>query len=179
MVGDRGVSLSGGQRARINLARAVYRQADLYLLDDPLSAVDTHVARHLYQKCITQYLDGKTRILVTHQLQFLKRADHIAVLDRVSMAYQLCSLTGISIFPITFQILTSILFYSYPIPRFDSFQSLQNEGFNFAVWINNKKMFFLYVVAIKRYITLIMHYINNTHKWIKILIKINLTRFFQ
>ncbi|XP_036142951.1 multidrug resistance-associated protein 4-like isoform X2 [Monomorium pharaonis] len=82
MVGDRGVFLSGGQRARINLARAVYRQADLYLLDDPLSAVDTRVARHLYTKCITDYLHGKTRILVTHQLQFLKRADHIVVLDQ-------------------------------------------------------------------------------------------------
>ncbi|KAL6424747.1 hypothetical protein ACFW04_010010 [Cataglyphis niger] len=84
IVGERGVSLSGGQRARVNLARAVYRQADLYLLDDPLSAVDTHVAKHLYKKCITEYLHGKTRILVTHQLQFLKRADHIIVLDRYS-----------------------------------------------------------------------------------------------
>ncbi|XP_036143719.1 multidrug resistance-associated protein 4 isoform X2 [Monomorium pharaonis] len=82
MVGDRGVSLSGGQRARINLARAVYRQTDLYLLDDPLSAVDTRVARHLYSKCITDYLHGKTRILVTHQLQFLKRMDYIVVLDQ-------------------------------------------------------------------------------------------------
>ncbi|KAG5342175.1 L259 protein, partial [Acromyrmex charruanus] len=61
----------------INLVRAVYRQADIYLLDDPLSTVDTRVARHLYGKCITEYLHGKTRILVTHQLQFLKRADHI------------------------------------------------------------------------------------------------------
>ncbi|XP_036143534.1 multidrug resistance-associated protein 4 isoform X2 [Monomorium pharaonis] len=82
IVGDRGISLSGGQRARINLARAVYRQADLYLLDDPLSAVDTRVARHLYSECITDYLHGKTRILVTHQLQFLKRMDHIVVLDQ-------------------------------------------------------------------------------------------------
>ena len=86
MVGERGIILSGGQRARVNLARAVYRQADLYLLDDPLSAVDSRVARHLYRKCITEYLHGKTRILVTHQLQFLKRADHIVVLDRVSVA---------------------------------------------------------------------------------------------
>ncbi|XP_011877749.1 PREDICTED: multidrug resistance-associated protein 4-like isoform X1 [Vollenhovia emeryi] len=82
LVGDRGVSLSGGQRARINLARAVYRQANLYLLDDPLSAVDSRVGRHLYWKCISEYLHGKTRILVTHQLQFLKRADYIVVLDR-------------------------------------------------------------------------------------------------
>ncbi|KAG5309736.1 L259 protein, partial [Pseudoatta argentina] len=86
--GDRGVSLSGGHRARINLARAVYRQADIYLLDDPLSAVDTRVTRHLYGKCITEYLHGKTRILVT-QLQFLKRADHIVVLDRMKFKYLL------------------------------------------------------------------------------------------
>ncbi|KAL0104962.1 hypothetical protein PUN28_016536 [Cardiocondyla obscurior] len=88
IVGDRGVSLSGGQRARINLARAVYRQADLYLLDDPLSAVDSRVAKHLYWKCISEYLKNKTRILVTHQLQFLKRADHVVVLDRGFMKMQ-------------------------------------------------------------------------------------------
>lgn len=97
IVGERGVSLSGGQRARVNLARAIYRQADLYLLDDPLSAVDTHVARHLYRKCITDYLAGKTRILVTHQLQFLKQADHIIVLDRVSVVSNAFSSNNISI----------------------------------------------------------------------------------
>ncbi|CAG9767681.1 unnamed protein product [Ceutorhynchus assimilis] len=81
MVGERGVSLSGGQRARINLARAIYREADVYLLDDPLSAVDTHVGKHLFDKCIVKYLKGKTRILVTHQLQYLKKADLIVVLN--------------------------------------------------------------------------------------------------
>ncbi|XP_022907991.2 ATP-binding cassette sub-family C member 4-like [Onthophagus taurus] len=81
MVGERGVSLSGGQRARINLARAIYKDADIYLLDDPLSAVDTHVANHLFDECINGYLKGKTRILVTHQLQFLKKVDHIIVLN--------------------------------------------------------------------------------------------------
>ena len=50
LVGERGVTLSGGQRARISLARAVYRDADVYLLDDPLSAVDPEVARHLFEK---------------------------------------------------------------------------------------------------------------------------------
>ncbi len=49
-IGERGVTLSGGQKARVNLARAVYNQADIYLLDDPLSAVDTKVARHLFEK---------------------------------------------------------------------------------------------------------------------------------
>ncbi|KAJ8933698.1 hypothetical protein NQ314_013864 [Rhamnusium bicolor] len=81
MVGERGVSLSGGQRARINLARAIYRQADVYLLDDPLSAVDTHVGKHLFEECIIKHLKGKTRILVTHQLQYLKKADQIVVIS--------------------------------------------------------------------------------------------------
>lgn len=81
VVGERGVSLSGGQRARINLARAVYKQSDIYILDDPLSAVDAHVSRHLFDECISGYLRNKTRILVTHQLQFLKKADLIVVVD--------------------------------------------------------------------------------------------------
>ncbi|XP_018564796.1 multidrug resistance-associated protein 4-like [Anoplophora glabripennis] len=81
MVGERGVSLSGGQRVRINLARAVYLDADIYLLDDPLSAVDTHVAKKLFEECIKNYLKDKTRILVTHQLQFLRQADIILVLE--------------------------------------------------------------------------------------------------
>nr|CAD7434431.1 unnamed protein product [Timema monikensis] len=81
IVGERGVSLSGGQRARINLARAVYREADIYLLDDPLSAVDTHVGRHLFEECVDTYLTKKIRILVTHQLQYLKEADLIVILN--------------------------------------------------------------------------------------------------
>ncbi|KAB0798127.1 hypothetical protein PPYR_09120 [Photinus pyralis] len=81
LVGERGISLSGGQRARINLARSVYREADIYLFDDPLSAVDTHVAKHLFEECLLKYLANKTRILVTHQLQFLKKADLIVILD--------------------------------------------------------------------------------------------------
>ncbi|KOC59210.1 Multidrug resistance-associated protein 4 [Habropoda laboriosa] len=81
LVGDRGASLSGGQRARINLARAVYRNADIYLLDDPLSAVDTHVGKHLFNECIKHYLQNKTRILVTHQVQHLKSCDYIIVLN--------------------------------------------------------------------------------------------------
>ncbi|KAH1014558.1 hypothetical protein HUJ05_012411 [Dendroctonus ponderosae] len=81
VVGDRGISLSGGQRARINLARAVYKKADIYLLDDPLSAVDTHVGKALFDQCITRFLRDKTVVLVTHQLQYLKDVDHIVLLD--------------------------------------------------------------------------------------------------
>lgn len=85
LVGERGVSLSGGQRARINLARAVYRRADVYLLDDPLSAVDTHVGKHLFDECVTHYLANKTRVLITHQVQFLRNADIIILINNVSM----------------------------------------------------------------------------------------------
>lgn len=80
LVGEKGVSLSGGQRARINLARAVYRDADILLLDDPLSAVDTSVAEHIFEKCILNYLKDKIRILVTHQVQFIEKATKILVL---------------------------------------------------------------------------------------------------
>ncbi|KAF2894428.1 hypothetical protein ILUMI_11735 [Ignelater luminosus] len=81
IVGERGISLSGGQRARINLARAVYKDADIYLLDDPLSAVDTHVGKQLFEDCIRGYLREKTVILITHQLQYLKDVDHIIILE--------------------------------------------------------------------------------------------------
>ncbi|XP_018045492.1 PREDICTED: probable multidrug resistance-associated protein lethal(2)03659 [Atta colombica] len=80
IVGERGISLSGGQRARINLARAVYADADIFLMDDPLSAVDAHVGKHMFDECIDKYLRGKTRILVTHQLQYLRDVDRIIVL---------------------------------------------------------------------------------------------------
>ncbi|XP_014299326.1 ATP-binding cassette sub-family C member 4 isoform X1 [Microplitis demolitor] len=81
IVGERGSSLSGGQKARINLARAVYRHVDIYILDDPLSAVDTHVGKHLFEECIQYYLAGKTRILATHQLQYIKSVDGILLME--------------------------------------------------------------------------------------------------
>lgn len=92
IVGERGAALSGGQKARISLARAVYKRASVYLLDDPLSAVDAHVGRHLFDEVIGPqgYLAkmGKTRILVTHQVHFLKDADWIVILDKGQILYQ-------------------------------------------------------------------------------------------
>jgi len=60
---------SGGQKQRINLARAVYAEKDIYLLDDPLSAVDAKVARNIFNRCIKNKLKGKTILLVTHGMQ--------------------------------------------------------------------------------------------------------------
>ncbi|XP_067646399.1 probable multidrug resistance-associated protein lethal(2)03659 [Eurosta solidaginis] len=82
IVGERGASLSGGQKARISLARAVYRQTSIYLLDDPLSAVDTHVGRHLFDQCMRGFLREHIVVLVTHQLQFLQQADQIVIMDK-------------------------------------------------------------------------------------------------
>lgn len=59
------------------MARAVYRNVDIYLFDDPLSAVDAHVGRQLFDDCISNYLRGKTRVLITHQLQYLNEVDHV------------------------------------------------------------------------------------------------------
>ncbi|KAJ3194117.1 hypothetical protein HK101_003453 [Irineochytrium annulatum] len=80
-IGERGINLSGGQRQRVSLARAVYFDADVVLLDDPLSAVDAHVGKYLFDNCIMGALGQKTRLLVTHQLHFLPRVDHIYLME--------------------------------------------------------------------------------------------------
>uniref|UniRef100_A0A6Q2XST6 ABC-type glutathione-S-conjugate transporter n=1 Tax=Esox lucius TaxID=8010 RepID=A0A6Q2XST6_ESOLU len=81
-IGEKGLNLSGGQKQRVSLARAVYRKADIYLLDDPLSAVDAHVGQHIFDKVIGPkgVLRDKTRVLVTHGMSFLPQADLILVL---------------------------------------------------------------------------------------------------
>lgn len=81
VVGERGISLSGGQKARISLARAVYRQADIYLFDDPLAAVDSRVGKLLMEKCFNRFLADKLRILVTHHVQLLQTADHLMLFE--------------------------------------------------------------------------------------------------
>lgn len=80
VIGERGINVSGGQKARISLARALYSEADIYLLDDPLSAVDPQVASSIFHDCIRGFLKGKLIVLVTHQLQFLTNVEKILVL---------------------------------------------------------------------------------------------------
>uniref|UniRef100_A0A670HVQ6 ATP binding cassette subfamily C member 1 n=1 Tax=Podarcis muralis TaxID=64176 RepID=A0A670HVQ6_PODMU len=82
-IGERGVNISGGQKQRVSLARAVYSSADLYLLDDPLSAVDVHVGKHLFEKVIgpSGLLKNKTRILVTHNLAILSQTDIVVMME--------------------------------------------------------------------------------------------------
>ncbi|XP_071976750.1 multidrug resistance-associated protein 1-like isoform X2 [Engystomops pustulosus] len=81
-IGEKGVNLSGGQKQRVSLARAVYCNADVYLLDDPLSAVDAHVGKHIFDKVIGPkgLLKDKTRILVTHGVSYLPQMDSIIVM---------------------------------------------------------------------------------------------------
>ncbi|KAM5324056.1 ATP-binding cassette sub-family C member 2 [Glossophaga mutica] len=82
-IGEKGINLSGGQKQRISLARATYQNSDIYILDDPLSAVDAHVGKHIFEKVLgpNGLLKGKTRILVTHSIHFLPQVDEIVVLE--------------------------------------------------------------------------------------------------
>ncbi|XP_055295955.1 multidrug resistance-associated protein 1 isoform X2 [Sitodiplosis mosellana] len=80
-IGEKGINLSGGQKQRVSLARAVYNDADIYLLDDPLSAVDAHVGKHIFENVIgpTGVLATKSRLLVTHGITYLPNVDNIYV----------------------------------------------------------------------------------------------------
>lgn len=80
MVIDKGLNLSRGQQARVNLARAIYKEADIYLLDDCLSSLDSKVSAHIFQHCIKNFLKDKLCLLVVHKQQYLKEADKIIYL---------------------------------------------------------------------------------------------------
>ncbi|XP_027359214.1 ABC transporter C family member 10-like [Abrus precatorius] len=80
-IGERGVNLSGGQKQRVQLARAFYQNADVYLLDDPFSAVDAHTATSLFNEYIMEGLKGKTVLLVTHQVDFLPAFDLVLLMS--------------------------------------------------------------------------------------------------
>lgn len=81
-IGEKGINLSGGQKQRVSLARAIYADADIYLLDDPLSAVDSHVGKHIFEHVIGPkgLLRNKTKLLVTHAVTYLPQTDQIIVL---------------------------------------------------------------------------------------------------
>ena len=84
-IGEKGINLSGGQKQRVAVARAVYSNADTYLLDDPLSAVDAHVGKFMFKNVLsnkTGYLKNKTRILVTNAMQYVQYCDRIIIVDQ-------------------------------------------------------------------------------------------------
>lgn len=80
-IGERGVTLSGGQKQRINIARAIYADRGIVLMDDPLSAVDAHVGRHIFEQAICGMLSKKCRILATHQLHVLGSCDRVVYME--------------------------------------------------------------------------------------------------
>jgi ATP-binding cassette subfamily C (CFTR/MRP) protein 2 len=86
-IGERGINLSGGQKARVSLARAVYSDSDIYLLDDPLSALDSNVKNKIFYNCIANKLKGKTILLASHCIEYLEKADRILVLNEGEIAF--------------------------------------------------------------------------------------------
>ena len=80
-VGERGISLSGGQKQRVSICRTIYCDAEIQIFDDPLSALDAHVGKTIFQDVLKENLKGRTRILVTHALHFLGMVDYVYVLD--------------------------------------------------------------------------------------------------
>jgi len=84
----KGINLSGGQKQRVSLARAVYADADIYILDDPLSAVDSHVGKSLFNNCINGKLKNKTRIFITNQTQYVTYCDHTVQLAKGEILIQ-------------------------------------------------------------------------------------------
>ena len=81
-IGEKGANLSGGQKARIGLARALYSDRDIYLLDDIISAVDVHVGEFLMKETILKFLKKKTVIMPTHAVKFAEYADKVIILKK-------------------------------------------------------------------------------------------------
>uniref|UniRef100_A0A453INX7 ABC transporter C family member 3 n=1 Tax=Aegilops tauschii subsp. strangulata TaxID=200361 RepID=A0A453INX7_AEGTS len=96
VIGERGINLSGGQKQRIQIARALYQDSDIYLFDDPFSAVDAHTGSHLFKECLLGALASKTVVYVTHQIEFLPAADLILVMKggRIAQAGKYNNILG-------------------------------------------------------------------------------------
>ena len=88
VIGENGITLSGGQQARLGLARAVYQDKDIYLLDDPISALDAHVRLNIMKNVVNGLLKDKTRLLVTHSIDFIHMADRIVMMDQGKITAQ-------------------------------------------------------------------------------------------
>jgi ABC-type bacteriocin/lantibiotic exporter with double-glycine peptidase domain len=87
-IGERGVNLSGGQKARISLARAVYADRDIILMDDPISALDSNTRKKIFKRGFKDMLNGKTRVLCTHAIDFLHLADRVVVIKKGEIVVQ-------------------------------------------------------------------------------------------
>lgn len=81
-IGEKGINLSGGQKARVSLARAVYADKSIILMDDPISALDANVKKKIFKKVFMEKFKGKTVVLVTHAVDFLKHVDTIILLNK-------------------------------------------------------------------------------------------------
>ena len=79
-IGEKGINLSGGQKARVSLARAVYANKDIILMDDPISALDSNVRKKIFKRVFQNMLNKKTRVLATHAIDFMHLADRVIVL---------------------------------------------------------------------------------------------------
>lgn len=81
-IGEKGINLSGGQKARVSLARAAYADRSIILMDDPISALDANVKKKIFQNLFMDLFESKTRVLVTHALDFLHLSDRIIIMDK-------------------------------------------------------------------------------------------------
>ncbi len=79
-IGEKGINLSGGQKARVALARAIYKRPDVLIMDDPISALDANVRKQIFDQVFTGLMKDKTRILVTHAVDFIHLADHVIIM---------------------------------------------------------------------------------------------------
>ena len=87
IISDKGDNLSGGQKTRLTIARAIYSDSDIYLFDDPFSALDAHVGKFIFEKTIKEYLKGKTILIITHALQYIPMMDYILKMNKGKIEY--------------------------------------------------------------------------------------------
>ena len=102
-IGEQGVNLSGGQKMRLSLARAIYSKADIYLLDDIFAPIDPHLISLIFENCVIKFLRDKIRIIITNNVNLLSRADYIYYIEEGKIAFEgkyeaICSFDAVSLF---------------------------------------------------------------------------------